>query len=408
METTVVLLRLGQYIGAVLLFGVPLFFAFRMPMSDAAAERWPRTTLLVAAVATVLAALANLVVQTAVMAGSLTEALKPESLSYVAFGTGLGVGFLVRAAMALLAAVLLISLKPGRGGWIVLTVVGAVVSASLAWTGHGAATEGAGRWPHLIADVVHALAAGLWLGSLVALFLMLRTRHGHAAGAPVTHAALEGFAGLGTLAVVLLTITGLVNSAYLIGFSRLGSLLTTPYGVLLILKLVLFAGMLALAASNRFVLTPHLGSALEDDHARPLRKKGRTVQRRGIEPRRHRPIIPVAVTEIVGPFAVTHQVGARHLDLDDHQLSARVDRHQVGTAAALQRNFGDGDEVVAQQHPRDAARDVGGADRGIAALNARNRSHVEHDPGLEHSANEASAPLRISDRRRGCRSLRSW
>ena len=51
METTVVLLRLGQYIGAVLLFGVPLFFAFRMPMSDAAAERWPRTTLLVAAVA---------------------------------------------------------------------------------------------------------------------------------------------------------------------------------------------------------------------------------------------------------------------------------------------------------------------------------------------------------------------
>lgn len=154
METTVVLLRLGQYIGAVLLFGVPLFFAFRMPMSDAAAERWPRTTLLVAAVATVLAALANLVVQTAVMAGSLTEALKPESLSYVAFGTGLGVGFLVRAAMALLAAVLLISLKPGRGGWIVLTVVGAVVSASLAWTGHGAATEGAGRWPHLIADVV--------------------------------------------------------------------------------------------------------------------------------------------------------------------------------------------------------------------------------------------------------------
>ena len=270
METTVVLLRLGQYIGAVLLFGVPLFFAFRMPMLDAAAERWPRTTLLVAAVGTVLAALANLVVQTAVMAGSLTEALKPESLSYVAFGTGLGVGFLVRAAMALLAAVLLLSPKPGRGGWIALTVVGAVLSASLAWTGHGAATEGAGRWPHLIADVVHALAAGLWLGSLVALFLMLRARHGHAAGAPVTHAALEGFAGLGTLAVVLLTITGLVNSAYLIGFSRLGSLLTTPYGVLLILKLVLFASMLALAASNRFVLTPHLGSALEDDHARPL------------------------------------------------------------------------------------------------------------------------------------------
>jgi putative copper resistance protein D len=270
METTVVLLRLGQYIGAVLLFGVPLFFAFRMPMSDAAADRWPRTTLLVAAVATALAALAHLVVQTAIMAGSLSEALKPASLSYVAFGTALGVGFLVRAGAALLAAILLVSLKPGRGGWIALTIVGAEVSASLAWTGHGAATEGAGRWPHLIADVVHALAAGLWLGSLFALFLMLRARHGHAAGAPVTHAALEGFAGLGTLAVVLLTITGLVNSGYLIGLSRLGSLVTTSYGVLLVLKLALFAGMLALAASNRFVLTPQLGSALEDEQTRPL------------------------------------------------------------------------------------------------------------------------------------------
>lgn len=239
-------------------------------MSGAAAERWPRTTLTFAAIGTSLAALANLVLQTAVMAGSMSEALKPESLAYVALGTGLGVGFLVRAGMALLAAMLVVGLKPGRGGWIVLTLVGAVLSATFAWTGHGAATEGAGRWPHLIADVVHALAAGLWLGSLFALFLMLRRRHGHAAGAATTHAALEGFSGLGTLAVVLLVLTGLVNSGYLIGLDRIASLFTTPYGLLLAVKLALFAGMLALAASNRFKLTPQLGSALEDEQARPL------------------------------------------------------------------------------------------------------------------------------------------
>jgi putative copper resistance protein D len=226
-------------------------------MSDAAAERWPRTTLLVAAVATVLAALANLVVQTAVMAGSLTEALKPESLSYVAFGTGLGVGFLVRAAMALLAAVLLISLKPGRGGWIVLTVVGAVVSASLAWTGHGAATEGPGHWLHLASDILHTVSASLWVGALAAFAALVAwrprepSRHDQALAR-----ALAGFAEVGTLAVAVLLLTGLVNSAFLAGWSGLWTMPETPYGRWLILKLVLFGLMLGLAAVNRFRLTP--------------------------------------------------------------------------------------------------------------------------------------------------------
>lgn len=269
METTVILLRLGQYIGATLLFGVPLFFAFRMPLSFAAIERWPRTTLAIAGALTSVAALAALVVQTAVMAGSVSEALKPESLSYVALGTGLGIAFLVRAAGAALAAVLVVILKPSRAAWASLMILGGVVTASLAWTGHGGATEGAGRWPHLVADVVHALAAGLWLGSLAALTLMLRPRHGHAAGAPLTHAALEGFSGLGTLAVALLTATGLINSWFLIGIDGLPGLVTTPYGWLLLFKLAVFGLMLLLAASNRFVLTPNLGASLDDDWARP-------------------------------------------------------------------------------------------------------------------------------------------
>lgn len=263
METAVVLLRLGQAVGAVLLFGVPLYYAWKLPASETVRERWPRATLSVAALLTALAALAALALQTAVMAGSLTEALKPASLSYVALGTALGLGFVVRAAAAALAAILVLALPPGRAAWIVLASVGLVVCASLAWTGHGAATEGAGRWVHLAADVVHALAAGLWLGGLGALALMLQPRHGHAAGIALTHAALHGFAGLGTLAVGLLTATGLVNAWFLVGPDRLGALVTTAYGALLVAKLVVFGAMLALAASNRFVLTPGLAAALK-------------------------------------------------------------------------------------------------------------------------------------------------
>ena len=57
-------------------------------------------------------------------------------------------------------------------------------------------------------------------------------------------------------------LTGLVNSWFLVGLSRVGDLGTSLYGQLLIAKLVLFALMLALAAKNRFRLTPALGATL--------------------------------------------------------------------------------------------------------------------------------------------------
>jgi putative copper resistance protein D len=61
----------------------------------------------------------------------------------------------------------------------------------------------------------------------------------------------------------LLVLTGLVNSWFLIGPERVASIAGNLYGQLLVAKLVLFGLMLALAASNRFRLTPTLGSALE-------------------------------------------------------------------------------------------------------------------------------------------------
>lgn len=61
---------------------------------------------------------------------------------------------------------------------------------------------------------------------------------------------------MGYVAVATLIGSGLLNSWYLVG--SISNLLTTPYGQLLIVKLGLFAGMLALAAANRFWLVPAL------------------------------------------------------------------------------------------------------------------------------------------------------
>jgi putative copper resistance protein D len=61
---------------------------------------------------------------------------------------------------------------------------------------------------------------------------------------------------MGYVAVATLIGTGLVNSWFLVGSPS--NLLTTTYGQLLLAKLAMFAGMLVLAASNRFWLLPSL------------------------------------------------------------------------------------------------------------------------------------------------------
>jgi len=277
MEVAVIALRWLQYGGAVVLLGTPLFLLYSFRGTDGLNLTWARPTLIGSALVVGLGSLVALVAQTAVMAGALSEALKPASLSFMITGTALGMAMVVRSALALLSLVALLALRPGRGLWSILATLGLIVAASFAWTGHGAATEGPGGPVHLVADIVHMIAAALWLGALAALTALLVRRT--ASDDPAIHRALHGFAGLGTLAVVLLALTGLVNSGFLIGPARVGLLASSLYGQLLIAKLVLFALMLAMAAQNRFRLTPVLGSVLDggEDSGPALRRLRRSV-----------------------------------------------------------------------------------------------------------------------------------
>jgi putative copper resistance protein D len=76
------------------------------------------------------------------------------------------------------------------------------------------------------------------------------------------HAQAQGYQGRSPWLVG----SGLINSWFLVGsFTNLTS---TAYGQLLIVKLFLFAGMLALAALNRFIIVPRLTKANEvGEHA---------------------------------------------------------------------------------------------------------------------------------------------
>ena len=115
---------------------------------------------------------------------------------------------------------------------------------------------------HLAADIVHLLAAGAWLGGLLAFVLMVFRRSRSPAELALIGHALERFAITGTVAVGALILSGLVDSWLLIGPDHLPQLWTSLYGRLLLVKIGIFLAMLALAASNRFRLTPALERGL--------------------------------------------------------------------------------------------------------------------------------------------------
>lgn len=266
MEAAVVLLRWAQYAASFVLAGGALFAIYALPAtgpSSAEALGWPRRLLTAAAALLVLASLVGLIAQTAVAAGSLAAALDPAALVSVLTEMAMGAASVVRALAAALAFAALWIAPPSRRIWIAVAALGAVGVLSMAWMGHGAATEGGGGILHLAADIAHLAAAAIWMGAL-AFFLALARDSRRERDFSAFHAALAGFSGLGAALVAVLVASGLINSWFLIGLGGLPALARTPYGQLLLLKLALFAAMLALAAANRFKLTPALRKALVD------------------------------------------------------------------------------------------------------------------------------------------------
>ena len=252
-------LRAAQYAAASVVLGLPAFMLYGGAVFGGQPPRWARWALGGSAAALLLLALAALALQTGLMAGALDQALNPEALGFVVVGTSLGAAYAVRAGAAVLLVLTVLVLHQGRALWSVALGLGLIVVASFAWTGHGAATEGAGRWVHLTADILHVVAALIWIGAVFA-FAVLATRRieGDAVSQAALATALGGFARVGTLCVAVLLVTGLINSVFLVSVERTLSLGETPYGRLLALKLAAFAAMLGLAALHRFRSTPAL------------------------------------------------------------------------------------------------------------------------------------------------------
>jgi putative copper export protein len=133
-------------------------------------------------------------------------------------------------------------------------------TVALPLSGHAVAT------PHLsalavVADTLHVIGAGGWLGTLLVTVV---------AGIPVTlrgaphsrgreaSALIAAFSPVALFCAGLLVVTGVVGAVLHLG--SVGALWGSRYGVVLLIKLAVIALLLVVASINWRVLRPRLGT----------------------------------------------------------------------------------------------------------------------------------------------------
>ena len=237
-----------------------------------------------------LSGLVWLVIEATQMSGeTIMQALGDGTVSVVLRQTEFGRVLLLRGLLWLALVASLATLRRHRnrgtashGVAVPAMVLAGAFVALLADAGHAAAASGDTiRALHLGADAAHLVAAAAWLGALPPLVHCLT----HAAPGEALLKLARRFSGLGIGCVAVLIASGIVNTLFLVG--SFAALFGTAYGQLLDVKLVLFALMLALAATNRSRLTPRLVDA---DPARRALARNATLEI----------VLGVAIVAIVG------------------------------------------------------------------------------------------------------------
>lgn len=264
-------IRFALCANLMLLFGLPLFALYALRGAERAQVNiLPLRALTFWLSATGIAlSLLSITAMTASMSGVQLLGVDNASISVMIFETPMGNAWLVRviALFSTFAVAYRMIDSKSLPKLTFVTLGSGVALASVAWTGHGAASEGSAGAAHLIADIIHLLGAGAWFGALAAFSVMLFRSAANLSEdyLRLTHRLLESFSVAGTVSVTLVFGSGLVNSWMLVGRQNVLTLHTTLYGQLLIVKLLLFAVMLALAAANRFRLTPEFNRALNSN-----------------------------------------------------------------------------------------------------------------------------------------------
>jgi putative copper resistance protein D len=282
MDEALILCRFIHFVSVFAVFGGGAFRVYALGVEPAAQEagavvafdRWFARFALAGAVVALLSATALLLATTGMMAGSGGAAIQPATLAAVLAHTEFGhvwCGRLVLAALLVLACLVL----PARWQSSAVLVLSGLLLVSLGLIGHAVMDQGGLRLVHELNHMAHLLAGAFWLGGLLPLawFLARLRRTTDPTWLALGREVLPRFSQMGYSAVAVLAVTGTVNSVLLVG-SR-DALVGTPYGRLLLLKILLFLAMLVLASVNRFRLMPQIARQSSPDV--PLSSLARSV-----------------------------------------------------------------------------------------------------------------------------------
>lgn len=260
-----VLTRFALYVSLMLQFGLPTFLLYNRREAFVFEMLFARILRVLAILAPCISIL-GFALLCANMSGVALSDLDQTSVATIVLQTPIGAAWIARMAALLAYLALLLLPGPGHTGRAAaLVVAGAAALGSLAWTGHGAA----GDWLQLVADIVHLLAAALWVGALGAFVVLLVRLRTSPQSAGLLAVMLTRFAVIGSLAVTAIVASGAVNAWELVGPRHAIDIWNTTYGRILTIKLLVFIAMFSLAAANRFGLTPKLQRSLANARRDP-------------------------------------------------------------------------------------------------------------------------------------------
>ncbi|URQ59398.1 copper homeostasis membrane protein CopD [Pantoea alhagi] len=198
---------------------------------------------------TLLSALAILAAQTGLMSGDWRNIARA-NIWWAVMQTGFGHAWCVQLLGALLAGLALAT--GGSTRQRLLLLCGLLQLCGLALVGHAAMLDG---WPGALQRVnqaIHLTGAAFWAGGLLPLLWLMRD-----AQLPQQRSAaiqtMMRFSRYGHLAVALTLLSGIVNTAFIVGWPWPAN---NDYRLWLTIKIGLVALMLCTALFNRYWLVP--------------------------------------------------------------------------------------------------------------------------------------------------------
>ena len=206
------------------------------------------------AVVFVVGSAARLYAQTWSVFG-LDEPVTLELVRVVGLDSRWGGRWQPQAGLAALAALaMLVWRRQPRAGWWIAAAAVAGAWMTLPSTGHAMSLDTRVPW---FAQVVHGIAAGVWVGALAGLVVMAAGSARQPGGDGRVADLARRFSRVAQAAVGAIALSGLVTAFLYVG--SIANLRATGYGRVLLLKVVLFLATGCVGACNWRILLPRLG-----------------------------------------------------------------------------------------------------------------------------------------------------